>query len=91
MIITAKFESVCPCCQSSIAVGSRVEWERGSKARHETCAGKPAATSTTTGARTSSSSSRGGRRWYPCGYPGCNPHYCDECDGRGGHRFEAGY
>ena len=21
--------------------------------------------------------------WRPCGYPGCNPHYCDDCDGRG--------
>jgi hypothetical protein len=23
------------------------------------------------------------RNWRPCGYPGCNPSYCDECDGRG--------
>jgi hypothetical protein len=22
-------------------------------------------------------------RWAPCGYPGCNPNYCDECDGGG--------
>ena len=21
--------------------------------------------------------------WRPCGYPGCCPSYCDECDGRG--------
>lgn len=21
--------------------------------------------------------------WRPCGYPGCNPSYCDECDGEG--------
>lgn len=21
--------------------------------------------------------------WRPCGYPGCNPNYCDECDGEG--------
>jgi hypothetical protein len=21
--------------------------------------------------------------WHPCGYPGCSPHYCDECDGKG--------
>jgi hypothetical protein len=21
--------------------------------------------------------------WRPCGYPGCNPTYCDECDGKG--------
>ena len=24
--------------------------------------------------------------WYPCGYPGCCPTYCDECDGKGGGR-----
>lgn len=23
------------------------------------------------------------RNWRPCGYPGCNPAYCDECDGQG--------
>ena len=21
--------------------------------------------------------------YVPCGYPGCSPGYCDECDGRG--------
>ncbi len=31
-----------------------------------------------------SESSRPRRRnWQPCGYPGCNPNYCDECDGEG--------
>lgn len=47
MIITAKFASVCPCCSSRIAVGEKVEWERGSKARHVACAGKPAVASVT--------------------------------------------
>jgi len=23
------------------------------------------------------------RNFVPCGYPGCNPGYCDECDGEG--------
>ena len=23
------------------------------------------------------------RNWRPCGYPGCNPTQCDECDGEG--------
>jgi len=23
------------------------------------------------------------RGWRPCGYPGCSPSYCDECDGEG--------
>lgn len=43
MTITAKFASVCPCCQSRIAVGDKVEWSKGSKARHVACSGKPAA------------------------------------------------
>jgi hypothetical protein len=28
--------------------------------------------------------------WHPCGYPGCSPHYCDECDGKGGGRRSYG-
>lgn len=24
--------------------------------------------------------------WRPCGYPGCSPSYCDECDGKGAGR-----
>lgn len=23
------------------------------------------------------------KSWVPCGYPGCSPTYCDECDGKG--------
>lgn len=27
-------------------------------------------------------------RWRPCGYPGCNPSHCDECEGYGAqHRW----
>jgi hypothetical protein len=26
------------------------------------------------------------RGWRPCGYPGCTPTYCDECDGKGAGR-----
>lgn len=32
--------------------------------------------------------------WVPCGYPGCNPSYCDECDGKGGgyrSRYRGGW
>lgn len=25
------------------------------------------------------------RRFVPCGYPGCHPNHCDECDGEGGY------
>lgn len=24
--------------------------------------------------------------WTPCGYPGCAPGHCDECEGRGARR-----
>ena len=43
MVITAKFASVCPCCNARIEVGSKVEWTRGSKARHVGCSGSSAA------------------------------------------------
>lgn len=45
MIITAKFASVCPVCSQRIAVGGRVEWSKGDKARHAACAGATAAVS----------------------------------------------
>jgi hypothetical protein len=38
MIITAKFASVCPCCRQPIAVGSKIEWSKGSPAKHVACA-----------------------------------------------------
>lgn len=37
MIITAKFASVCPCCNSRIVPGSKVEWSKGSPAKHTAC------------------------------------------------------
>jgi hypothetical protein len=37
MVITAKFASTCPSCSKAIAVGSKVEWEKGSRARHVDC------------------------------------------------------
>ena len=42
MIITAKFASTCPCCSAPIAVGSKVEWSKGTKARHADCSGAAA-------------------------------------------------
>jgi hypothetical protein len=32
---------------------------------------------------TKPTSTRVVRTFRPCGYPGCNPNYCDECDGEG--------
>jgi hypothetical protein len=37
MVITARFASTCPRCNNPIAVGSSVNWERGSKATHTQC------------------------------------------------------
>lgn len=37
MTITAKFASVCPCCNGRIQPGTKVEWAKGSKARHVEC------------------------------------------------------
>jgi len=45
MTITAKFATVCPCCSQRIQPGSKVEWTKGSKARHVACAAKPGAAS----------------------------------------------
>lgn len=43
MTIRAQFASVCPCCNARIAVGSKVEWSRGTKARHVACPARTAA------------------------------------------------
>ena len=40
MIITAKFASTCPCCSRPIAVGEKVEWSKGAKAAHPSCAAR---------------------------------------------------
>lgn len=37
MTITAKYASTCPCCNGSITPGTKVEWSKGSKARHVSC------------------------------------------------------
>ncbi len=53
MIITAKFASTCPCCSAPIQIGSKVEWSRGQKAVHASCAGRPATASTSSTSRPS--------------------------------------
>ena len=39
MTITAKYAATCPACSKSIAAGSKIEWSKGSPARHAACAG----------------------------------------------------
>lgn len=50
MTITAKFASICPCCNVRITPGAKVEWTKGSPARHVTC-GAASTTTTTSYAR----------------------------------------
>jgi hypothetical protein len=60
MTITAKFASVCPCCNVRIAVGTKVEWSKGNKARHVACAASGA---TVNPAATVSSIQASRRNW----------------------------
>lgn len=39
MTITAKYASTCPHCNGAIQPGQPVEWSKGTKARHVSCAG----------------------------------------------------
>lgn len=84
MTITAKFSSICPCCNGRIEAGTKVEWSKGSKARHITCAQQPFAASTP-----SRSYYRGGptgaRRRAPGAGTAANvPGYSSWCTGREG-------
>lgn len=46
MIIVARYDSECPICRLLIKAGSKVEWQKGSKARHLSCLPKPPKLST---------------------------------------------
>lgn len=39
MTITAKYAATCPVCNSAIRPGDQIDWSKGAKARHATCAG----------------------------------------------------
>lgn len=87
MIINAKFTSQCPACGGAIDIGERVEWTKGARARHVVCQQSASAQTISTATSTPR------RGWRPCGYPGCSPQYCDECDGEGlvlGYRRSGG-
>lgn len=67
------------------AKGWKVPADKADAARALVAGATPKAPARPTGA-----SRRPG--WRPCGYPGCNPSYCDECDGRGGGaRYHGGW
>ena len=64
MIITAKYPSYCACCRQPITVGSRIEWSKGSPAKHTACSGAVASTISAHPAGRRYTSSRG--RWNGC-------------------------
>lgn len=37
MTITAKYAGICPACRGTINPGQKVEWAKGSQARHVAC------------------------------------------------------
>jgi hypothetical protein len=79
MIITAKFASTCPCCSKPIAVGSKVNWSKGTKASHVSCGASSVAS-----APVASSTRRRARFTYCEGWGADNPHaprhgHCAEC------------
>lgn len=90
MTITAKFASVCPCCNQRIQIGSKVEWSKGSKARHVACAGSAVAAAPTTYSGRIESSRRawGARRGMGSGHgQAANvPGYSSYCTDRPGCR-----
>jgi hypothetical protein len=64
MIITAKFASTCSCCRQPIAMGSKIEWTKGSPAKHVACAQGSASTTYARSAGRRSYTSRG--LWNGC-------------------------
>ncbi len=61
MTITAKFSTVCPSCGARIEAGEKVEWAKGSKARHVRCV--------TAGGKTAPSAPKS-RNWDPSAFNG---------------------
>lgn len=74
--ITAKFPGTCASCRCAIRAGDKIEWQKGQPSRHVVCpaGGQPVNVTPRTSAPT-----RRGKPWRPCGYPGCNPGFCEEC------------
>jgi hypothetical protein len=66
MIITAKFASACPCCSQRIIPGSKVEWSKGSPAKHTACPQGPALAVSASPARRSPYRGVARGRWTGC-------------------------
>ena len=81
MVITAKFDSRCPNCSRAIKSGEKVEWSRGNKAAHVTCA-ISAAHISTPAPRTSGRRYGSGAGYAGHGVPGYS-NYCTDRPGCG--------
>lgn len=83
MVITAKFNSICPCCSKPIDVGSQVEWSKGAKATHVACKGRPATSTPRSSGRGYVRRSRGARYCEGWGadnpHAPCPPYTCTQC------------
>lgn len=84
MIITAKYNSTCPCCAKYISAGEKVEWVKGEKAKHVACTGPSVASSAPR-----SYTVRSRARFTRCeGWGSDNPHapragHCADCAAMG--------
>lgn len=72
MIITAKFASTCPVCGARISTGEKVEWAKGSPARHVRCA-----TTTTTSSAARKTTTTSSAACDECGARGATHHRRD--------------
>ena len=78
--IIAKFPGTCASCRCAIKAGDKIEWQKGAPSRHVVC---PAGGQPPVNANRTAPPRQARSGWRPCGYPGCSPSYCDECDGEG--------
>ena len=73
MTITARYAAACSCCSVPIRPGDKIEWAKGSPARHAACQPRttpsymvqPTTTATRIAARMSTPDRRGGK-WTGC-------------------------
>jgi hypothetical protein len=66
MIITAKYPSSCACCRQPIQVGSKIEWSKGSPAKHAACAAGSAPPTVTVRAPSARRSYAARGKWNGC-------------------------
>lgn len=66
MTITAKYAATCPVCNCAITPGQKIEWSKGSKARHTVCGATGTATTQTASAPKSRGQYARSGKWTGC-------------------------